>query len=218
MSNKRKERRKRILDMLSVFRKLFPSPHSELYYSKNFEFLFAVILSAQSTDKQVNIVTKKLFKKYKNLQAYANASTFELEKYLSSLGLFRSKARFLKESAKILLDKYNGKIPKSISELTKLPGVGRKTANVVLSELFHIYEGIAVDTHVKRISILFDLVDPPFTAKNIERQLMEIVPQEEWGNINSYMVLYGRYYFPSRGKITDNPLLSMIKKNEKTKE
>ena len=195
--------------MLEVFRTMFPNPKSELRYTTDFEFLVAVILSAQSTDAQVNKVTEKLFKKYPTIESFANADIRELEKDVFSTGYYRSKARYLKESAKMVLERFGGELPRTMREMRMLPGVGRKTANVVLSNLYGIHEGIAVDTHVMRISQRFDLVDPPYTATSIERDLMEITPQEEWGNLNHYMVLYGRYHSPAHAKIVDDPLTAL---------
>ncbi len=207
---KKKIRKDRILKMLKVFRKMFPNPISELEYTTDFEFLVAVILSAQCTDKRVNIVTRSLFRKYKNIQDYANANLKEFEQDVYSTGFYKNKAKNIIASANLLLKEYNGFLPKTIAELKKLPGVGRKTANVILGNLYNIQEGIAVDTHVIRISRKFDLVDPPFTAISIERDLMEILPQKEWNNINHYMVLYGRYYAPAHAKKVDDELTKIF--------
>jgi len=195
--------------MLEVFRTMFPHPKSELNYTTDFEFLVAVILSAQSTDAQVNKVTEKLFKKYPTIESFAKAKIRDLEKDVFSTGYYRSKARYLKGSAKMVLKRFGGELPRTMREMRMLPGVGRKTANVVLSNLYGIHEGIAVDTHVMRISQRFDLVDPPYTATSIERDLMEITPREEWGNLNHYMVLYGRYHAPAHAKIVDDALTAI---------
>ncbi len=211
----KKVRRERVQKMLKVFRKMFPNPLSELEYTQDFEFLFAVIMSAQSTDKQVNKITKKLFQKYRKLEDYANVPLRELERDIASIGLFRSKAKYIQESAKMLIHTFDRKIPRTITELRRLPGVGRKTANVVLSNLYGIYEGIAVDTHVMRLAKQFDLVDEPFTPVSIERDLMEIVSQKEWGNINHYFVLYGRYYYPAHAREIHDKLTAIYPKANK---
>lgn len=203
---RKKIRRERMQKMLKVFKKMFPKPVSELKYTTDFEFLIAVILSAQCTDKRVNTVTKKLFKKYPTIESYAKANIKEFEQDIYSTGFYRNKAKNCIGAARVVLEQFNGILPRSIKEMQKIPGVGRKTANVILSNLYGINEGIAVDTHVMRIAQKFDLVDPPYTAVSIERDLMEITPQKEWGNINHYMVLYGRYYAPAHVKEVDDAL------------
>ena len=209
---KKKIRRERMRKMLKVFRKMFPHPVSELNYTTDFEFLIAVILSAQCTDKRVNMVTQKLFKKYPTIESYANADIKEFEQDIYSTGFYRNKAKNCIGAARVVLEKFNGELPRTIKELQTIPGVGRKTANVILGNLYGVHEGIAVDTHVMRIAQKFDLVDPPYTAVSIERDLMEITPQEEWGNINHYMVLYGRYYAPAHAKEVDDVLTALYPK------
>ena len=208
----KKVRKERMQKMLKVFKKMFPNPKSELHFTNDFEFLVAVVLSAQSTDKQINKITKKLFQKYRTIEDYAKADLKEFEKDIFSSGFYRNKAKNIIGAAKMILEKFHGELPRNIKELTQVPGVGRKTANVILSNLYGIYEGIAVDTHVMRISQKFDLVDPPYTAVSIERDLMEIVPKEEWGNINHYMVLYGRYYAPAHAKEVNDELTKIYPK------
>jgi len=196
----KKVRTQRMNMMLTVFKSMFPNPESELNYTTDFEFLVAVILSAQCTDKRVNLVTEKLFKKYPTIKDYANAQQKEFEKDIFSTGFYRNKAKNVIAAAQIISEVYNGKLPQNITELQKIPGAGKKTANVVLSNLYGIHEGIAIDTHAIRISRKFNLVDPPYTPISIERDLMEIVPQKEWGNMNHYLVLYGRYHAPAHAK------------------
>lgn len=206
LSSQKKIREERIQKMLKVFKKMFPNPKSELNYSTDFEFLVAVILSAQCTDKRVNIVTQKLFKKYTTIADYANANTREFEQDIFSTGFYRNKAKNIIATAKIIQNEYLGKLPQDMKLLQKLPGVGRKTANVVLSNLYNLHVGIAIDTHAIRISRKFDLVDPPYTPISIERNLMEIVPRSEWGNMNHYLVLYGRYYAPAHAREVNDEL------------
>ena len=128
-------------------KKLFPTAKTALNYKTTWQLLVAVILSARNTDKKVNEVTEKLFKKHKTVEDFKNADIINLEQDLDKLGLFRQKSKFIKETARIIVDRYNGKIPNTMKELTKLPGVGRKTANIVLGNIYGIIEGIAVDTH-----------------------------------------------------------------------
>ena len=186
--------------MLKVFKTMFPEPISDLKYSNDWEFLVAVILSAQCTDKRVNIVTRKLFKKYPQIIDYAEAHQEEFEQDIFSTGFYRNKAKNVIAAAHMVLNEFNGVLPRTLKELERIPGAGRKTANVVLSNLYNIHEGIAIDTHAIRISRKFDLVDPPYTPVSIERDLKELVPQEEWGNMNHYLVLYGRYNAPAHAK------------------
>lgn len=210
---KKKIRKERITKMFKVFRKMFPEPISDLLYDTDFEFLVAVALSAQCTDKRVNIVTRKLFKKYPTIADYAKANQKELEQDIFSTGFYRNKTKNTIGAAKMVLENYGGELPRDIEELQKIPGVGRKTANVILSNLYGIHSGIAIDTHAIRISRKFDLVDEPFTPVSIERDLMEIVPQTEWGNMNHYLVLYGRYHAPAHAREVHDELTAIYPKS-----
>ena len=198
--------------MLKVFKKMFPNPKSELNWTTDFEFLVAVIRSAQCTDKRVNMVTERLFKKYPTINDYANADISEFEQDIFSTGFYRNKAKNVIAAAKKVLKDYDGELPRTLAELQKIPGVGRKTANVVLSNLYNIHEGIAIDTHAIRISRKFDLVDPPYSPVSIERDLMEITPKTEWGNMNHYLVLYGRYYAPAHAQEVHDDLTKIYPK------
>lgn len=209
---KKRIRKERMQKMLKVFKKMFPNPKSELNWTTDFEFLVAVILSAQCTDKRVNQVTKKLFKKYTMIEDYANAKQRELERDVFSTGFYRNKAKNIIAAAKKVLKDYDGKLPRTLAELQKIPGVGRKTANVVLSNLYNIHEGIAIDTHAIRISRKFDLVDPPYSPVSIERDLMEITPKTEWRNMNHYLVLYGRYHAPAHAREVHDELTAIYPK------
>ena len=162
-----------------------------LRYNNEFELLFATILSAQCTDKRVNEVTKVLFKRYKTLKDYAEANLHELQDIIRSTGFYRNKAKFIKSAAKKLIDDFHSKIPLSIGEMTKLSGVGRKTANVVIANAFDIVEGIAVDTHVIRLSKRLGFT----TNKNrdkIERDLMNLFPKEQWFEVSNLLIAHGR--------------------------
>ena len=209
---KKKVRTERMARMLVVFRNMFPKPISDLKYTTDFEFLIAVALSAQCTDKRVNIVTRTLFKKYPTMQDYANADLKEFEQDIFSTGFYRNKAKNCIGAAKMVLEEFNGELPRTLVQLETIPGVGRKTANVILGNLYGIAAGIAVDTHVLRIARKFDLVDPPYTAVSMERDLMEISPQSEWNNLNHYMVLYGRYNAPAHAQEVYDDLTAIYPK------
>ena len=205
MKNKKQKAEKIVAEL----KKLFPQAKTALDYSTPWELLVAVILSARNTDKKVNEVTEKLFKKYKTIEDIKNANLLILEKDLSQLGLFRQKAKFVQKSAEIILDKHNGKVPDKMGDLVALPGVGRKTANVVLGNIYSIFEGIAVDTHVTRLSRLFGLTKNSDPNK-IEKDLMEILPNAEWMDFTNRMIEYGREYCPAYCKHTDCPLRKFI--------
>lgn len=164
----------------------------ELEYSKPIELLIAVILSAQCTDKVVNRVTKRLFKKYKKIDDYANADLETFKKDIKEVGLFNNKAKNIISACKTIISEYNGVIPKNIKELTKLSGVGRKTANIVLSNVYRINEGIAVDTHVLRISYRLGLTSSNKDAKKTEEELMKILPKNIWNKYTYLIINHGR--------------------------
>ncbi len=185
------EKKKRALKIYNILKKEFKNAKIQLNFSNEYELLFAVILSAQCTDERVNLVTKKLFKRYKTLKDYANADLKELESIIKSTGYYKQKALRIKNSAKLLLEKYNGKIPNDIEELIKLPGVGRKTANVVLQNFYDKTQGVVVDTHVKRISKRLCLTknnDP----EKIEEDLMKLYDKKYWKKLSDYFIFFGR--------------------------
>ncbi len=189
-----KDRTEKILKKL---KELFPNPKMFLTYSNNWELLVAVILSAQCTDKKVNEVTAKLFQKYRTLDDYVNAPAKEFEKDIFSTGFYRAKTKNILATAKIIKEKYNGRVPNSMQELLSLPGVARKTANIVLGNAFGIIEGIAVDTHVKRLSRALGLSNETNPDK-IERDLMAIIPKKEWFSFTYRLIEYGRNYCPAK--------------------
>ncbi len=207
MENKKRKAEK----ILEELKKLYPAVKIALNYSTPWELLVAVILSARNTDKKVNEVTEKLFKKYKTIEDFKNADISSLEKDLSNLGLFRQKAKFVKTTAQIISEKYNGKVPNKMEDLVTLPGVGRKTANVVLGNIYGIVEGIAVDTHVTRLSKLFGLTHNTNPEK-IEKDLMEILPKSEWFDFTNRMIAYGRSSCPAHCKHLTCPLRNFISK------
>ena len=176
---------------------LYPNPQCALVYTRDYELLMAVILSAQTTDKQVNKVTPSLFAAYSSLEEIATASVVELEQTIQSIGLYRSKARNLQATARVLLEDFNGKVPRTLVEIIRCPGAARKTANVVLWELYGIAEGIAVDTHVKRLARQLKLTEHVDPIK-IEQDLIKLFPQNDWGNVSHRFILYGREHWPAR--------------------
>ncbi len=177
--------------MLRRLAKEYPEAGTRLLHGNAFQLLVATILSAQSTDAQVNRVTKKLFREYRTPAEFARADLRELKKIVRSAGYYNQKARRIKESAKIISGKYRGRVPRSMHELVQLPGVGRKTANIVLSYGFGKDEGIAVDTHVFRLSRRLGLSSAN-TAEKVEKDLMELLPRKKWGTVNSILIFHGR--------------------------
>ena len=204
-----KRAREKTSHVLRELKRLFPNVKPSLEYNNSWQMLVAVILSARNTDKKVNEVTIDLFKKYKTINDFKNADLKDLEKDLSTLGLFRQKAKFIKQTAKIIDEKYNGNIPKTMEELISLPGVGRKTANIILGRLYGVVEGIAVDTHVTRLSRLFGLTSNKDPNK-IEQDLMKILPKKEWFDFTNLMIAYGRKYCTARCMHKNCPLNSFI--------
>lgn len=189
--------KKRAEIIVSKLKKLYPEIKPALLYTTNFEFLVAVILSAQCTDKKVNEVTRKLFAKYKTVGDYAKAEQSEFEQDIRSTGFYKNKAKNILATAKIIHETYKDKIPETMEEMLELPGVARKTANVVLGNLFGKVTGIAVDTHVRRLTNLHKLVKSQDPVK-IEKELMEIIPKEEWIKFTLRMIAYGREYCPAK--------------------
>lgn len=191
------ERKLRAKKIVAYLKRAYPEPKSELLYKTPFQFVVAVMLSAQCTDKAVNKVTETLFKKYKAPRDFAEANLAMLTKEISSIPFFRNKAKAIVGAAKAVQEKLKGKVPKTETELVELPGVGYKTAHVVLGELYDIWEGIATDTHVKRFAKRFDLTDNTDLTK-ISKDLEELIPKKDWKYVNNGLVLYGRYVCPAR--------------------
>ena len=180
--------------MAEIIRKLkkeYPVLKSALNFSSPFELLAATILSAQTTDVHVNKVTETLFKKYKNVNDFSYTDSATLEKDVSSVNFYRNKARNIQNAARIIIEKFNGEVPRTMEDLISLPGVARKTANIVLYNVFGIIEGIAVDTHVIRLAGRLGLTKNEDPVK-IEKDLMEVVPKKEWGNITHLLIFHGR--------------------------
>lgn len=172
---------------------LFPNPTCELIYHSDYELLLAIVLSAQTTDKRVNSVTPILFERYPGLKDLKKARLVDLEEILRPIGSFRKKASYVKDIATILVDTYDGKVPRDHSLLIQLPGVGRKTANVFLSEFYH-EPALGVDTHVERVSKRLRIASSRDDVLKVEKKLMKYFPKEEWAKRHLQMVLFGRYY------------------------
>ncbi len=185
------DKKEMVVEVIKRLKKEFPVIKTALDFNTPFELLAATILSAQTTDAHVNKVTGPLFKKYKSIKDYANADLASLEKDLSSINFYRNKSKNIQNTAKIILEKFGGELPKTMEDLTSLPGVARKTANIILFNVYGINEGIAVDTHVRRVAGRLGLTKHDDPVK-IEKDLMEITPKKEWGNITHLLIFHGR--------------------------
>lgn len=184
-------RKQRTGKIISKLKEAYPNAHCELDHGTPLELLIATILSAQCTDKQVNIVTKDLFGKYKSANAFANAPLEELQNDIRRIGFFRNKARNIRACCRSLLELHKGEVPKTMDELTQLAGVGRKTANVVLGNAFNVNVGVVVDTHVARLSGRLD-ISREKTPEKIELDLMKLVPQDDWCLFSHLLIWHGR--------------------------
>ncbi len=190
----RQERTQRILEVLQT---TYPNAYCELTFTTPLELLVATILSAQCTDKQVNIVTADLFRKYRSAADYASADPLVLESDVRRIGLYRNKAKNIQACCRALLERHGGEVPRRMEDLTALAGVGRKTANVVLGNAFGVNVGVVVDTHVGRLSTRLGLTrqtDPV----HVERTLMELVPQPRWTDFSHQLIWHGRRRCPAR--------------------
>jgi len=186
-------------EVLDILSKVYPKPKSELNYESKFQLLIAVILSAQATDISVNKVTPKLFESYPTAHELARASREDVMDHLKTIGLYKNKSKFIIETSKKLVEEFGGKVPKTREELMTLPGVGRKTANVVLAEGFGI-PAIAVDTHVERVSKRLKWVAEDASVLEVEKALMELIPSEQWAQAHHQLLLFGRYHSTARDK------------------
>ena len=181
----------RLKKIIAALDRAYPEAHCELNHADPLQLLVATILSAQCTDKRVNIVTAELFKKYRSAADYANAPLAELEQAIKTTGFFRNKAKNIQACCRKLVEHHGGKVPRTMEELTQLDGVGRKTANVVLGNAFGINVGVVVDTHVARLSHRLGLTRQK-TPEKIERDLMSLVPQEQWTLFSHWLIWHGR--------------------------
>ena len=185
------DKKTHVLNIIRLLEKEYSDAKTALDYTNPLELLIATILSAQCTDKRVNIVTKTLFKKYKTPEDYADADIKEFEEDIKSTGFYRNKAKNIKKCCQLLIENFNSQVPKTMNELLELPGVARKTANIVLSNAYGIVEGIAVDTHVRRLAKRLGLTENEDQDK-IEKDLMEITPKAQWMKITDLLIFHGR--------------------------
>jgi endonuclease-3 len=191
VTRKRISLRQTALEILVRLKRLYPDATCTLDYQTPVQLLVATMLSAQCTDERVNIVTPALFERFPDAATLAKADTDELENLIRSTGFYRNKARNIKGACQLLIEKFNGKVPKRMEELLELPGVARKTANVVLAHAYDIHMGVTVDTHVKRLSQRLGLTKHTNPVK-IERDLMQLLPQPDWENWSIRLVYHGR--------------------------
>ena len=196
----------RVLKIIKLLRREYPDAKIALNYGNPLELLIATILSAQCTDFRVNIVTESLFEKYRKAEDYAEADLSELEEAIRSTGFYRNKAKNIKKSCKMIVEKFDSQVPDNMSALLKLPGVARKTANIVLSNGFGVVAGIAVDTHVRRLSQRLGFTENKDPDK-IERDLMSIFPKEDWFSISYLLIEHGRKICKSRNPLCTNCVL-----------
>jgi len=182
---------KKTSEIIKKLKKEYPEPKTALNFNNPFELLVATVLSAQTTDVQVNKVTANLFKKYRSVKEYADAPPESFKKDINSVNFYNNKAKNIQASAKMITEQFNSEVPKTMDALTSLPGVARKTANIVLSNAFGINEGIAVDTHVKRLSFRLGLTKNEDPVK-IEKDLMALTPKKDWNTLSHLLILHGR--------------------------
>lgn len=185
--------------MANALRKQYPQAHCALVHRNAFELLIATILSAQATDVSVNKVTPELFRDFPDAASMAKATPVELEPYLRSIGLFRNKAKSISGTARMLVEEFGGKVPRTMEELIRLPGVARKTANVVLGNAFGLNEGFVVDTHIQRLAVRFGLAKEGDDVGTIERKLMALFPRERWCELSHELIWHGRAVCKARG-------------------
>lgn len=183
--------RKRAREIVARLRDLYPDAKCSLDFTTPLELLVATMLSAQCTDERVNQVTKTLFKKYTSAEEYARANPEELEQDIKQTGFYRNKAKHVREASALIVERFGGAVPKAMGELTSLPGVARKTANVVMGNAYGIVEGVVVDTHVGRLSRRLGLTDSDDPVK-VEQDLMALLPQADWLDLSHLMIYHGR--------------------------
>jgi len=187
----------KVTEIIKRLSKVYPNPKTALNYSNTLQLLIATILSAQTTDKLVNLITPALFKKFKTVHDFASATVEEIDNEIKRVNFHNNKARSIKLATIMIIEKFGGEVPQNMADLDSLPGVARKTANVVLGQAFGISEGIVVDTHVMRLSQKLRLTDKKNPVK-IEQDLMKIVPKNKWIDFPNLLVNFGREYCPAR--------------------
>ncbi|ART76831.1 endonuclease III [Sutcliffiella horikoshii] len=206
---------KQIKEVVDVMGEMFPDAHCELNHKNPFELVIAVALSAQCTDALVNKVTKNLFEKYQKPEDYLEVTLEELQQDIRSIGLYRNKAKNIRALCQLLLEEYNGQVPKERDELVKLPGVGRKTANVVVSVAFGV-PAIAVDTHVERVSKRLGICKWKDSVLEVEKTLMRKIPKEKWSDTHHRLIFFGRYHCKAQNPQCEScPLLEMCREGKK---
>lgn len=196
----------KVQEILKRLYKIWPEPKTELTHKNAFELLVATILSAQCTDKVINTLTPALFVKYPTPEKMSQATDVEIDAFITKATFHKTKAKNILATAKLLVEKFHSEVPKTITEITTLPGAARKTANVVLGNFYGIGEGIVVDTHVRRLSNAFGLTTEQDPVK-IEQDLMKIVPKDKWIDFANLLVLFGRYKCTARMNPEDDPTL-----------
>ena len=199
----------RVQKIISLLKKEHPDAGIALHHRSPLQLLVATILSAQSTDKQINKVTKGLFKKYRTAADYAEADLKELEADIMSTGFYHNKAKHLKKTGQMLVREFDSQVPRTMRELTLLPGVARKTANIVLSKAFGVVEGVAVDTHVKRLAQRLGLSQNK-SPENIEKDLMVLVPKESWTELTDLLIFHGRRVCTARNPKCSDCVVSKL--------
>lgn len=205
----------RTIQMIEAMGNLFPHAACELVHKNAFELLIAVMLSAQTTDVSVNKITPELFRKYPTPEAFLDAPVEDIMEQLKTIGLYRNKAKFIKGCCRKLIDEFNGMVPNKRSELESLPGVGRKTANVVLSVAFNL-PAIAVDTHVERVTKRLGICPPEATVREVEEILMQQLPKELWSIAHHRLIFFGRYQCTARNHDHDI-CIQLLKENRPVK-
>jgi endonuclease-3 len=207
--------KKQARSILDIMASMFPDAHCELNHSNAFELTIAVLLSAQCTDETVNKVTASLFQKYKRPEDYVAVPLDELEQDIRRIGLFRNKAKHIQALCRMVLEKYDGLIPEKHEQLVELPGVGRKTANVVVSNAFGV-PAIAVDTHVERVSKRLGMASEDDSVLEVEKKLMKLVPKEEWTDTHHRLIFFGRYHCKAQNpQCSICPLLDVCREGKK---
>jgi endonuclease-3 len=197
MPSSEAERAARAKKIVAYLKRAYPAPKTELNYRTPFQLVASVMLSAQTTDKQVNKVTATLWNTYRDVEDFAAAKQATFDKEISSVSFHRNKSKHIIEAARMIVREFGGKVPKTEGELTRLPGIAYKTAHVVLGELYDIWEGIPTDTHVRRFALRFDLT-PHTELTKISKDLEALIPKKDWKYVNNGLVLYGRYVCPAR--------------------
>ncbi len=198
---------KNVEELINYFKEKYPKPETALNFNSSFQLLIATIMSAQTTDVQVNKVTERLFKKYPGPKDFAKLSNKELQKEIKTIGLYKNKSKYIIKTSKMILNKFNGEVPKTRKDLIKLAGVGRKTANVVLANAFG-HKTIAVDTHVFRVSNRLGLVNTDKTDQ-VEQGLMEAIPEKYWTKFHHWLIFHGREVCKARNPLCDDCEISV---------